>query len=230
MRQRGTGSFGKPHLSCSLGLFVALALSCSGTPPAVLHREAEPVPFETYWSHVQPELRPGMTREQRALALAGWVARNGTNDERATGADGVPFLGLCGYRATVFARLGERAGLAVRRVGFTAFAGAGHAAVEVHYDGTWHYLDVTYAGYFRSGDRILSFDEIQARPESALSGLVVLEGQLDRWRDGTPVINAQRMRQNYTPENIRGATRMARLDELRLRRLRAQRQAATRGL
>jgi len=187
----------------SLALLLLLALGCHGTEP-----DAPQTRMDTYWSLARRELRPWMSTEERALTLAAWVARSGTNDQRRKSVDGVPFLGLCGYRATVFQRLGARAGLAVRRVALENFAGSGHSAVEVHYDGAWHYLDVTYAGYFRRGDRILSFDEIQAHPESALPGMVVLDGSLDRWGDGTPVDNTERMRRNYTPEHLRGASRM----------------------
>ena len=178
--------------------------------------EAEPPPpprMETYWHLARRELRPWMTTEERAIALASWVARNGTNDHRRARPVGVPFHGLCGQRATVFERLGARAGLAVRRVAVDGFAGSGHTAVEVRWDGAWHYLDVTYAGYFRVGERILSFDEIQADPERAIPGLVVLEGLLDRWPDGRPVDNTERMRKNYTPENLRAATRLALPDQ-----------------
>ncbi len=165
--------------------------------------------MDAYWSLARRELRPWMNDEERAIALATWIARSGTNDHRRKVQDGVPFLGLCGYRSTVFQGLGARAGLDVRRVALDDFAGSGHTAVEVRYDGSWHFFDVTYAGYFRVDGRILSLDEIQARPENALPGLVVLGGSLDRWPDGTPVDNAERMRRNYTPENLRATRRLA---------------------
>ena len=178
-------------------------LGCSASPAP-----DPPMRMDTYWNLARRELRPWMNDEERAVALAAWIARSGTNDRRREVPDGVPFLSLCGYRSTVFLQLGARAGLVVRRVALDDFAGSGHAAVEVHYDRAWHFLDVTYAGYFRVDGRILSFDEIQARPEWAVSGLVVLDGSIDRWGDGTPVDNAQRMRRNYTPENVRAARRL----------------------
>jgi len=44
-------------------------------------------------------------------------------------------------------------------------------------------------------------------PERALTGLVVLDGTLDRWSDGRPVDNTDRMRRNYTPAHVRAARR-----------------------
>ncbi len=150
---------------------------------------------------------PDMSAEERAIALARWVAANGTNDHRRKNPDGAPFFSLCGLRATVFEQLARRAGLEVRRVALDDFAGSGHSAAEVRYDGAWHFFDVTYAGYFRVNGTILSFDEIQADPQRALRGLVVFEGTLDLWSDGKPVDNVDRMRRNYTPENLRAARR-----------------------
>jgi hypothetical protein len=108
----------------------------------------------------------------------------------------------------VFQKLAERAGLEARRVAIEDFAGSGHTAVEVRWDGAWHFLDVTYAGYFRVDGAILSFEEIQADPPRALDGLVVLEPSLDVWPDGAPVDNDDRMRRKYTAAHLGAARRV----------------------
>lgn len=191
-----------------LTITLTTVLACGAPPPAPTSHTR----MDTYWELASRSLRAGMNDEERSIALASWIARNGTNDHQRKVDDGVPFLSLCGYRSTVFQRLGARAGLLVRRVALDDFAGSGHAAVEVHYDGTWHFYDVTYAGYFRVGGRVLAFDEVQARPAWALAGLVVLDGSIDRWGDGKPVDNTERMRLNYTPENLRAARRLPLLE------------------
>jgi len=181
-------------------LVLLVTTGCTEEPPTVGRPRTD-----LYWERASQQLEPEMTVEEVALALARWVATHGTNDHRAKGADGLPFFGLCGLRSTVYENLAERAGLNVQRFAMDGFNDSGHTAVHVAWDGAWHYLDVTYAGYFRVDGRILSFDEIQEDPSSALEGMVVIEGTLDRWPDGRPVDNHDRMRLNYTYENILAA-------------------------
>jgi len=165
-----------------------------------------PSQAELAWPSVAPRLRPDMGDEETAVAIAAWVAANATNQPAAEGAPVPPVHGLCGRRAGVFVQLARRAGLRAARLDFSRFGSAAHSAAQVAYDGGWHYFDVTYAGYFQRDGRILSFAEIQADPAGALAGMVVLPGGgLDRWSDGTPVDNRQRMRQAYTPETIAAA-------------------------
>lgn len=165
-----------------------------------------PTQAELAWPSVAPLLRPDMGDEQKALAIAGWIAANATNQPAAEGAPVPPIRGLCGRRAGVFVQLARRAGLRAARLDFSRFGPSAHSAAQVAYDGGWHYFDVTYAGYFRGNGRILSFAEIQADPAVALAGMVVLPGAgLDRWSNGTPVDNRQRMRQAYSPEAIASA-------------------------
>jgi hypothetical protein len=189
-----------PVLGMALAL-AALGACGNGTDsPAPPRRPSQ---AELAWPFVAPLLRPGQGDEQKAIAIAAWVAANATNEPSAGDAPVPPIRGQCGRRADVFVELARRAGLRAARLDFSRFGSSAHSAAQVSYDGGWHYFDATYAGYFRRGNRILSFAEIQADPAAALAGLVVLPGGgLDRWLDGTPVDNGQRMRQAYTLETI----------------------------
>ncbi len=170
-----------------------------GAPPPA----PRPTPAERAWPVVAPLLDPALSEEQRAIAIAAWVAGNSTNEPAARDAPVPPIRGLCGQRASAFVELARRAGLQAVRLDFSRFGASAHSAALVSYDGGWHYFDVTYAGYFRTGGRILSFAEIQADPAAALAGMVVLPGGgLDRWSDGSAVDNRRRMLQAYTVDTI----------------------------
>lgn len=158
-----------------------------------------------HWDHVRGMLELETSDQARAIALAEWVATNSTNQKLTATAPELPFWGLCGQRAGVFVELAERAGLAARRVQFEHFAGANHSAVEVMWENAWHYLDVTYAGYFVHERTVLSWSEIVQNPEAAIAGMVVIGPTHDRWSDGSPVDNRARMAGNYTVENIASA-------------------------
>jgi hypothetical protein len=176
---------------------VICLLGCASAEP--------PVRLNLYWEAVARRIAPGTGDEEKAIAIAHWVSANSTNQLVGPDPPLVPFYGRCGHRATVFLQLARRAGLEARRVQFERFGDGGHAAAEVRYGGGWHYFDVTYAGYFRKDGEILSFDEIRAAADDAIEHAVVFEFTHDHWSDGRPVDNRQRMRQNYTPERIRGA-------------------------
>jgi hypothetical protein len=196
-------------------LLVALGAgaACGGPEPAA--PPPQPSQAERAWPAVAPRLLPGMSDEAKAVAIAAWVAAHSSNEPAGPDAPVPPIRGLCGQRAGAFVELARRAGLRAARLDFARFGSSAHSAAQAWYDGGWHYFDVTYAGYFRVGGRILAFEEIQADPAAALAGMVVLPGGgLDRWSDGTVVDNAQRMRQAYTPEAIATAEpRAARRDE-----------------
>jgi hypothetical protein len=183
-----------------LTLLVVVGCAAEPEPPA-----RPPDLADDLWPVAQRQLRPGMSEEQKAIAIAEWVSANSTNQKRGANDEVLPFWGLCGHRAAMFVRLAKRAGLEAVSVHFERFVDSGHAAAQVRFDGRWHYFDVTYAGYFRRGPDILSLDELRADPERALPGMVVFPFTHDRWSDGQPVDNHVRMQQNYTPENIRTA-------------------------
>lgn len=156
------------------------------------------------WPIASAELRDGMTQERKAEVLARWVAANGTNEHTDRSREPVPFFGLCDKRARVFRRLATRAGLPARVVAFERFGDSGHMCAEVHYDGSWHFFDVTYAGMFSVEGRVLSRQEIEADPERAIDHMVVFAPTHDGWTDGRPVDNHERMKANYTAEHVRG--------------------------
>ncbi len=196
-----------PLLLAALAALTAFGACRDGADPSPRNGSSPPAPrrsaAERAWPVVAPLLGPGLSDEQRAIAIAAWVAENATNEPAARDAPVPPIRGLCGQRASAFVELARRAGLQAVRLDFSRFGASAHSAALVSYDGGWHYFDVTYAGYFRADGRILSFVEIQADPAAALAGMVVLPGGgLDRWSDGTPVDNRRRMLQAYTMETI----------------------------
>lgn len=72
--------------------------------------------------------------------------------------------GICGNAALTFAAILKRFGLPVRSVQFYYANGVdNHIAVEVFYDGGWHYFDPTWAAYYEEGGRVLSIGEARAR-------------------------------------------------------------------
>lgn len=186
-----------------LVLVLGLAAACSVEVPTEGPR------LHAFWDSFRVNLKPGMSTEEKSIALSEWIVRNSTNYHPIKNVHGLPFFGRCGYRATVFEALAHRAGMKVARVAIENFAESGHTAVEVFYDDGWHFFDVTYAGYFRMDGKILSFAEIQAHPRKAIGNVVVIEGSLDRWPDGREVDNHDRMALNYTEANITNARRLA---------------------
>lgn len=184
-------------------LVLGLAAACSVEMPTEERR------LQTFWDSFRAELTPGMSTEEKSIALSEWIVRNSTNYHPIKNVDGLPFFGRCGYRASVFEAMAHRAGLRVARVAIENFGETAHTAVEVLYDDGWHFFDVTYAGYFQMDGKVLSFAEIQAHPREAISNMVVIEGSLDRWPDGREVDNHDRMALNYTEANIANARRLA---------------------
>jgi len=186
----------------------------------------QPDYYEQLWELAKASIGPRMTEAEIAEALARWVVNNSTNaslwvdedfqylvPDSAFRKDGelLPFEGLCYDRSDLFKYLGERAGLAVSIFDMYNFGGVGggHTCVQVYYDGNWHFYDLTYAGMFESNGEVLSFAEMRADPESALSGMVVFEptGDIrDYYSDGSPVVNQSRMEFVYTVDALTNAT------------------------
>jgi transglutaminase superfamily protein len=76
--------------------------------------------------------------------------------------------GICGQSAAVFVGIMQRLGYQVRSVQFYFTNPDGsadtHVAVEVYYDGGWHFFDPTYAAYWSSdtSGNVLPISDIRA--------------------------------------------------------------------
>ncbi len=164
------------------------------------------------------ELVEGLaTDEERVVAIATWVAGHITNlpnDYYETGAytnDPMGWYisrhGLCGARACIAKQMLELAGYTAHVYNMYDFpvACTGHSNVEVYYEGGWHFLDVTYAGYFKTSEGILSFEQVLADPQNALAHMVVIPDTID-WsvneQGSTRVDNEERMHNTYTMESL----------------------------
>jgi Transglutaminase-like superfamily len=76
--------------------------------------------------------------------------------------------GLCGETSLVFAVIMQHLGYETRRIAFywTLADGTpdGHTAVEVHYDGSWHYFDPTFAQYWTDGGgNVMSITDVRSQ-------------------------------------------------------------------
>ena len=146
--------------------------------------------------------------EEKAIAAAQWICENISNREYDYLTNNVQHntfgwfatrSGLCNSRAGIFVDMMGFLNLDARIMNLYDFplAQGGHSAAEVYYDGTWHFLDPTYGGYFKNQDgEIMSLEEMHQNPEEAIAGMVVFEGTLDK------VDNYERMSYNYTVESL----------------------------
>jgi hypothetical protein len=75
--------------------------------------------------------------------------------------------GICGYASLTYAAILKRFGLPVRSVQFYYDDGRNHIAVEVFYDGDWHYFDAYYGMYYEKDGDVLSIAEARADPAAA---------------------------------------------------------------
>ncbi|MBT1074643.1 CARDB domain-containing protein [Geobacter grbiciae] len=105
---------------------------------------------------------PGMTAEEKALALWRFVMDSCYHGRWGTSLDGLEHLnvygyGYCGTYAAVLESLWWTAGLTARHVNI-----GNHAATEVYYDNGWHYIDADTRTYFLLKDNrtIASLDEL----------------------------------------------------------------------
>jgi hypothetical protein len=152
------------------------------------------------------------TDQERCLRLARWIAGNIRN-EQIKGEDHLGHFvrrrGLCGYRAGLFVQMCSFLYIHARNFNLYNFGGVpgdGHSCAQAWYDNQWHYFDVTYAGVFMRDGKVLSWDEIRSQPEQAAAALVPFDLTLDRHGPedtSARVVNADRMRQAYSPERIR---------------------------
>ena len=161
--------------------------------------------------------------KERVLRVAGWIATSFLN-AASIADDFTSFAlrtGLCRNRADVFVKAMSRLLIPAKVFNLYNFpdSGTGHSAVIVWYEGKWRYLDIMFGGYFEKNGDILSWDEVAANPEDALSHLVMFPSTLDKWllRDGKivyphnvgesvldlkPIGNDERLKMYYTAETI----------------------------
>ncbi len=200
-----------PRRAAWLAALAATVTLAWGVPAAVRWQAERPLPPPPTTAGLAARalaaLPAGLNDAATAEALARWVVAHTTNDpQRTVPGEALPLRGLCGTRSALFVALARAAGLRAERVNLYDFPypGSGHSCAQVLWDGAWHFFDVTYAGVFTRGERILSLDDIRSDPERALAGLVVFEGGLDCDADGRAVDNRQRMRAVWTADAIRG--------------------------
>jgi hypothetical protein len=111
--------------------------------------------------------------------------------------------GVCAERSMLMIKALRRYGIRGRLWNFYDYP-FGHSCVQAWYDGGWHFFDPTYGGYFTGPDgEVLSWEQVQADPDSAVENMVVFEPGLDRPAFSEPAVdNRKRMRQQYAPDLI----------------------------
>ena len=107
--------------------------------------------------------------------------------------------------------------------------GGGRNFVQAKYDGAWHFFDPTNGAVFQRDGKILSWEEIQQQPSSALQHLVVFEQTLDRSGDAR-VANDKRVAQAFTLEAITSARSFGFYQESDLKTLFATTDVSSTGL
>ncbi len=171
------------------------------------------------------ELVRGLTTDrEKAIALAKWIAGNWRNPSKDPVVHAshnsssylAKFLnrtGACGTRTGIYISLAKAVGLKVKPYSIYNFGkvGSGHTAAQVFWDGKWHYMDVTYSGYFEKDGDILSFDEVVSLGASATDYLVPFESFGDVYGRNHPISkwrlvdNSERMKRVYAPEMLASA-------------------------
>ncbi len=158
---------------CALSAFAAGAVEA---PWVTTDRTVDCSSYETILKGV---IRPGMTDEQKAIALYDFyrqmVYHYQNMPESRIPTKCINVLGntLCGSQATCMKGLLEAAGLKMRIVSHP-----GHTFYEVFYDGKWHGYDTMTNFYvFTRGEKrnVASFEELNKDP--SLIGDAVKEGR-----------------------------------------------------
>lgn len=134
----------------------------AGESPTPRFRASGSVDCSTLQSVVDGVVTPGMTSEEKALALWRFVMNSCYHGKWGTSLDGLEHLnvygyGYCGTYAAVLEPLWWAAGLRARHVNI-----GNHAATEVYYDNGWHYIDADARAYYLLKDNrtIASLDEL----------------------------------------------------------------------
>ncbi len=123
--------------------------------------------FSSLKEIVNEVIAPGMSDEQKALALWRFVMNNCYLGRWGTSFDALEHLnvygyGHCGTFAAVLESLWWTAGLKARHVNI-----GNHAATEVFYDNDWHYIDSNTRSFFLEKDNqtIASLENLNDDPE-----------------------------------------------------------------
>jgi hypothetical protein len=150
-------------------LATAHALEIVDTPKVLPDRAVDTSSLKTI---VQGVCKPGMTEQQRFLALYQFYRRM-VYHHRYMGSDRRSILRvinsygclLCGSQAASFSVLLRAAGFKTRVAHVVAEGYGGHTAAEVFYDDAWHGFDTMTAFYVRNRKgTIASFAELKADP------------------------------------------------------------------
>ena len=123
--------------------------------------------------------------------------------------------GHCGTRVFLFRKMAKSVNVKTRRFAIHNLGSpiSGHTTAQFFDNDKWHYIDVTYAGYFKRNGQILSFDEIK-QLNNPLTYLVVLENFSDRKPEDNRLIdNKSRMSSIYTKTRLEYATQYGFADE-----------------
>jgi hypothetical protein len=92
----------------------------------------------------------------------------GTRPEATAEATLASGAGICGYASLTLAAILKRFNLPTRSVQFYYEDGRNHIAVEVFYDGDWHYYDAYYGTFYENDGEVLSISEARAHPSPGL--------------------------------------------------------------
>ena len=176
------------------------------------------------------------SNEEKVIAIAKWVSANISNRQNVadkfsdwTSTDmfkGNHFIspvymyfatrtGLCGARSMIFTEMLKNINIVSKRYNICCFPTKedAHSCVQVYYDKSWHFFDVTYAGYFKKHGKILSFEEIieaVKNTEDHLKYLVVFPNGYDHYYGDNimeqKVDNQERMRRVYSKKVLEKTT------------------------
>jgi hypothetical protein len=137
-----------------------------GTSQSLSLRSSGHVDFYSLNTIVKDVTSPGMTDEEKALALWRFVMDNCYHGPWGTCFDGLEHLnvygyGYCGTFAAALEPLWWAAGLKARHVNI-----GNHAATEVYYEYDWHYLDAHRRCFFLEKDNqtISSLEDLNNDP------------------------------------------------------------------
>ncbi len=168
-----------------------------------------------------------VTVEEKVISLAKYFANNWKTNDLAFPMQSqihtsnnmllkyIYKAGHCGTRVYLFREMAKSINVVTKRFAIHNFGSpiSGHTAAQFFDKGKWHYIDVTYSGYFKKNGHILSFDEIK-QLDNPLKYLVSFENFSDRLSVNNRLIdNNLRMSSVYTKTRLEYATQYGFVDE-----------------